>query len=53
MNINKNYEYRTTNNTDIHKSTQIYTSQHRYTQVNTDIHKTTQIYFSIISPEQY
>jgi hypothetical protein len=36
MNNNKNYEHRTTNNTintDIHKLTQIYTRQHRYTQV--------------------
>jgi hypothetical protein len=45
MNNNKNNEHRI-NNTDIHKSTQIYTSQHRYTQGNTDIHKTTQIYTS-------
>jgi hypothetical protein len=40
---NKQHTY-TQVNTDIHKSTQIYTRQHRYTQVNTDIHKSTQIY---------
>jgi hypothetical protein len=38
MNNNKNYEHRTTNNTDIHKTTQIYTRQHRYTQDNKDIY---------------
>jgi hypothetical protein len=37
MNNNKNYEHRTTNNTDIHKLTQIYIRQHRYTQDNTEI----------------
>jgi hypothetical protein len=41
MNNNKNYEHKI-NNTDIHKKTQIYIRQHRYTQDNIDIHNTTQ-----------
>jgi hypothetical protein len=42
---NKQHRY-TQVDTDIHKTTQIYTRQHRYTQDNTDIHRTTQIYKS-------
>jgi hypothetical protein len=33
---NKQHRY-TQDNTNIHKTTQIYTRQHRYTQENTDI----------------